>query len=115
MGLLEKILISPSLIWVLPAMGFYLTNIFVGLFNALQKKTAQNLRIHKWLFYSIGLSLVCFLTMNQIHNENTLIDYMAFLYIVSLVPYSKRWNYLVHALIAVVGFTLLPLLIVIQI
>ena len=115
MGLFEKILISPSLIWVLTAVGFYLANIFVGLFNALQKKTAQNLRIHKWLYYSIGFSLVCFLTINQVHNENTLIDYMVFFYIVLLVPYSRRRNYLVHALIAVVGFTLLPLLIVIQI
>lgn len=74
---------------------------------------------HKTLEYINGciilLGLVCFLTMNKIHNENTLIDYMVFLYIVSLVPYSKRWNYLVHALIAVVGFTLLPLLVVIQI
>ena len=115
MGLFEKILISPSLIWVLTAIGFYLTNIFVGLFNALQKKTAQNLRFHKWLYYSIGFSLDCILIMNQIHHENSLIDYMISLYIVLLVPYSKRWNSLVHAIIAVVGFTLLPLLIVIQI
>ena len=115
MGLLEKILICPSLVWVLTAIGFYLTNIFVGIFNALQKKKAQNLRIHKWLYYAVGFSLVCFLTMNQVHHENTLIDYIISLYIISLVPYSKRWNYLVHALIAIVGFTLLPLLIVIQI
>jgi len=113
--LLEKILTSPSLIWVLTAIGFYFANIFVGLFNTFQKKTKQNLRIHKWLYYSIGFSLVCFLIMNQIHHENSPIDYMISLYIVLLVPYSKRWNSLIHALIALVGFTLLPLLIVVQI
>ncbi|MBC8282355.1 MAG: hypothetical protein H8E32_00955 [Nitrospinae bacterium] len=115
MGIFPKILSSPSLVWVLAAMGFYLINIFMGLFLAFQKKTAQNLKIHKWLFYSIAFSLIYFLIMNQTHHENTWIDYAVVTYVVALVPFSKRWDVLVHALIAVVGLTLLPLLIVIQI
>lgn len=115
MGILSKISASPSLIWVLAAMGFYLANIFMGLFLAFQKKTARNLKTHKWLFYSIAFSLVYFLIMNQTHHENTWIDYAVVLYAVALVPFSKRWDVLVHALISVVGLTLLPFLIVIQI
>jgi hypothetical protein len=37
------------------------------------------------------------------------------LYFITLIPYSKRWDILVHALVAVVGLTLLPLLIVLRI
>ncbi len=114
MGIFPKILSSPSLVWVLAAMGFYLINIFMGLYIGFQKKTAQTLKIHKWLFYSIAFCLIYFLIMNQTHHENTWMDYIVVAYVVGLVPFSKRWDILVHALIATVGLTLLPLLIVIQ-
>ena len=115
MGISPKILSSPSLVWILAAMGFYLINIFIGLIIGFQKKTAQNLKIHKYLFYAIGFCLIYFLIMNQTHHENTWMDYAVAFYIVGLVPFSKRWDVLAHALIATVGLTLLPLLIVIQI
>ncbi|MEK9629220.1 MAG: hypothetical protein VW455_09395 [Nitrospinota bacterium] len=115
MGFFPKILASPSLVWILTAMGFYLVNILMGLVIGFQKKTPQTLKIHKYLFYSIAFCMVYFLIMNQTHHENTWMDYAVALYIVGLVPFSKRWDVLVHALIATVGLTLLPLLIVIQI
>ena len=115
MGFPQKILSSPSVVWIVAAMGFYLINIFMGLFIAFQKKTVQNLKIHKYLFYSIAFCLIYFLIMNQIHHENTWMDYAVVIYIVGLVPFSKRWDVLIHALIATVGLTLLPLLIIIQI
>jgi len=115
MGIFPKILSSPSLVWILAAMGFYLINIFMGLFLGFQKKTPQNLKIHKWLFYSIAFCLIYFLIMNQTHHENTWMDYAVVAYVVGFVPFSKRWDILAHALIATVGLTLLPLLIVIQI
>ncbi|MBT5472209.1 MAG: hypothetical protein HOK41_16520 [Nitrospina sp.] len=115
MGFFPKILASPSLVWVLAAMGFYLVNIFLGLYVAFRKKTVQNLKIHKWMFYAIAFSLIYFLIMNQTHHENTWMDYAVVAYVVAFVPFSKRWDVLAHALIAVIGLTLLPLLIVIQI
>jgi hypothetical protein len=115
MEIFSKILSSPSLVWVVAAMGFYLINIFLGMFIAFQKNTVENRKIHKYLFYSIAFCLVYFLIMNQTHHENTLIDYAVVLYMVALVPFSKRWDVLVHALIAIIGLILLPLLIVLQI
>jgi hypothetical protein len=53
--------------------------------------------------------------MNQTHDENTLLDYLICLYFITIVPYSKRWDVLVHAFVGVVGLTLLPLLIVLRI
>jgi hypothetical protein len=114
MEIFSNIMTSPSLVWVLAAMGFYLANIFLGMFIAFQKNTVENRKIHKWLFYSIAFCLVYFLIMNQTHHENTLIDYAVVLYMVALVPFSKRWDVLVHALIAIIGLILLPLLIILQ-
>ena len=111
----QKILSSPSLVWILAAMGYYLINIFLGLYIGFQNKTAQTLKAHKYLFYAIVFCMIYFLVMNQTHHENTWIDYAVVLYIIGLVPFSKRWDVLMHALIATVGLTLLPLLIVIQI
>ena len=115
MGFFQKILFSPALVWGLAAMGFYLINIFFGLYIGFQKKTAQTLKAHKYVFYVIAFCIFYFLLVNQTHHENTWIDYAVFIYIIGLVPFSKRWNVLIHALIATVGLTLLPLLIVIQI
>ncbi len=115
MDFFSNILASPSLVWVVTAMGFYLVNIFLGLFIAFQKNTVDTRKIHKWLFYSIAFCLVYFLIMNQTHHENTLIDYAVVLYMVALVPFCKRWDVLAHALVAVIGLILLPLLIVLQI
>jgi len=115
MEMFPKIMASPSLVWVVAAMGFYIFNIFLGLFIAFQKNSIENRKIHKYLFYSIAFCLIYFLIMNQTHHENTVIDYAVVLYIVAFVPFSKRWDVLVHALTAVLGLILLPLLIVLQI
>jgi hypothetical protein len=114
MEIFSNIMSSPSLVWVVTAMGFYLINIFLGMFIAFQKNTVEFRKIHKYLFYSIAFCLIYFLIMNQTHHENTLIDYAVVLYIVALVPFSKRWDVLVHALVAIIGLILLPLLIILQ-
>ena len=115
MGFSQKILSSPSLVWILAAMGFYLINIFLGLYIGFQNKTSQTLKAHKYLFYTIGFCMIYIFVMNQTHHENTRMDYAVVVYVIGLVPFSKRWDVLIHALIATVGLTLLPLLIVIQI
>ena len=115
MGFFLNILSSPSLVWILAAMGFYLINIFLGLYIGFQNKTAQTLKAHRYVFYPIAFCMIYFLVMNQTHHENTWMDYAAVIYIVGLVPFSKRWDVVIHALIATIGLTLLPLLIVIRI
>ena len=113
--LIPKITSSPSLVWIVSAIGFYIINIFLGLFMAFRKRTAQSLKIHRLLFYTIVFCLGYYLLMNQVHDENSWLDYLIGLYFITLIPYSKRWDILVHAFVAVVGLTLLPLLIVLRI
>jgi hypothetical protein len=113
--LIPKITSSPSLIWVVAAIGFYILNIFLGLFLAFRKKTAQSLKIHRLMFYTIAFCLGYYLLMNQTHDDNTLLDYLVCLYCIILVPFSKRWDMLVHALTGAMGLVLLPLLIILRI
>ena len=113
--LIPKITSSPSLVWIVSAIGFYIINIFLGLFMAFRKRTAQSLKIHRLLFYTIVFCLGYYLLMNQTHDENSLLDYLICLYFITIVPYSKRWDVLVHAFVGAVGLTLLPLLIVLRI
>ena len=113
--LIPKITSSPSLIWVVAAIGFYILNIFLGLFLAFRKKTAQGLKIHRLLFYTIAFCLVYYLIMNQTHDDNTLLDYLVCLYCITLVPFSRRWDMLIHAFVGAMGLVLLPLLIILRI
>jgi hypothetical protein len=105
---------SPSLIWVIAAIIFNTVNIFLGLYMAFFKKEPHLIRTHLYLYITILICLVLFLVMNSIHSENTIWEYLIGLYFITLVPMSRKWDVLTHALIAIVGLTLLPLLILLQ-
>lgn len=110
----SKIMANPSLVWIIAGIGFYLVNLFLGLFMAFQGRSPQRLRIHRLLYFGFLVCLISFLVMNQIHHENTIWDYLVGAYFITIVPLSKRWDILLHAFFAVVGLTFLPLLIILQ-
>ena len=112
--IIPKITSSPSLVWVMAAIGFYILNIFLGLFMAFRKRTVQTLKIHRLLFYTILFCLGYYLLMSQTHDDNTIMDYLICLYFITIVPFSKRWDVMVHALVVALGLTLLPLLIILR-
>ncbi|MBT3514751.1 MAG: hypothetical protein HOB32_04990 [Nitrospina sp.] len=112
--LLPNLSPSSSLIWIAPAIVFHILNIFLGAFMAFQKKTPAIIKVHGFLYYGVIISLINFLIINQLHEENTIWDYLVFAYFITLVPFSKRWDVLVHAFISLIGLTLLPVLIILQ-
>jgi len=105
---------SPSLIWVVAAIIFNIVNIFLGLYMTFFKKEPYLIRMHLYLYITILICLVLFLVMNGVHSENTIWEYLIGLYFITLVPLSRKWDVLIHALITIVGLTLLPLLILLQ-
>ena len=113
--LISKITTSPSLVWVMCAIGFYVINIFLGLFMAFREKTAQSQKIHRLLSYTITFCLVYYLIMNQTHDDNTLLDYLVCFYCITVVPFSKRWDSMIHLLVGTMGLILLPLLVIVRI
>ncbi len=105
---------SPSLIWVVAAIIFNIVNVFMGLYMAFFKKEPRLIRTHLYLYITIVTCLVLFLVMNGVHSENTIWEYLIVLYFITLVPMSRKWDVLIHALISIVGLILLPLLILLQ-
>lgn len=105
---------SPSIIWVVAAIIFNMVNIFLGLYMAFFKKERRLIRVHLILYCAILICLLLFLVMNGVHSENTIWEYLIGLYFITLVPLSHKWDVLVHALIAIVGLILLPVLILLQ-
>ncbi|MFQ5449679.1 MAG: hypothetical protein ACE5E9_03570 [Nitrospinaceae bacterium] len=112
--LIEKITASPSLPWVFTAIGFHVINAFLGTFMAFVDRTDLLVKIHRWVYISVLVSLAGFLVLNHIHSANTPWDYLIFIYFITIIPISKRWDVLVHALFSIVGLTLLPVLILLQ-
>ncbi len=105
---------SPSIIWVVAAILFNMANIFLGLYMAFFKKAPRLVRVHLVFYFTIVICLALFLVMNGVHSENTIWEYLIGLYFITHVPLSIKWDVLVHALVAIVGLVLLPLLILLQ-
>ncbi len=106
---------SPSLIWLVAAIIFNIFNVFLGLYMAFFKKDRRLVRAHLFLYIAILICLTSFLVMNGVHSENTIWEYLIGLYFITLVPLSHKWDVMVHALVSIIGLTLLPLLILLQI
>ncbi len=106
---------SPSLVWVVAAISLHIVNTFIGLYMAFRNKTRALVRIHLMLYFGILFSLAMFLVMNEVHGNNTIWDYGIGLYFITILPRSAKWDIMVHALVAVVGLTLLPVLILLLI
>ena len=105
---------SPSLIWVVAAIGLHIVNTFVGTTMAFFTKNRSLVRAHIALYVGILVSLAMFLILNQVHGENTVWDYAIGVYFITLLPVSAKWDALLHAGVATLGLILLPVLILIQ-
>jgi len=81
---------------------------------AFQRKGPVLLRAHRFLYFAILFSLAFYLILNQVHLGNSVWDYLVFLYFITVIPISKRWDVLAHAFFALVGLTFLPALILLQ-
>lgn len=105
---------SPSLPWVASAVCFHIVNSFIGAFMAFRRKGPGLIRAHRFLYIATLTCLGFFLILNEIHSGNSIWEYLICLYFITLIPLSKSWDSVVHAFIASIGLTLLPLLILLQ-
>lgn len=105
---------SPSLVWVVSAICFQMINVLLGAFMAFQRKSPGLIRAHRFLYFAILFSLGYYLVLNGVHLGNSVWDYLIFLYFITVIPLSKRWDVLAHAFFALMGLTFLPVLILLQ-
>ena len=81
---------------------------------AFQHKGPGLLRAHRFLYFAIVFSLGYFLVLNGVHLGNSVWDYLVFIYFITVVPLSKRWDVLAHAFFTLMGLIFLPVLILLQ-
>jgi len=95
-------------------MGLHVVNAFLGAYMAFFKRAQPLLRVHALLYGGVVVCLIGFLIVNRMYFHNTLWEYLVFGYFITIVPLSKRWDVMLHALFATVGLTLLPVLVILQ-
>ena len=112
--ILSKITDSPALPWVFAAIGFHIVNIFLGAYMGFFKRSKPLLRTHLAGYLAVVACFLGFLITQRIHYGLTIWEPLIFLYFIIVIPLSKRWDVLLHALISIVGLTLLPVLVLLQ-
>jgi hypothetical protein len=112
--ILSKITSSPALPWVFAAIGFHILNIFLGAYMAFLKRTKPLIRTHLAGYIAVVLCFLGFLVYQRIHSGLTIWEILIFLYFITVIPLSKRWDVLLHAFLSIVGLTLLPVLVLLQ-
>jgi len=112
--IISKITSSPSLPWVFAAIGFHIVNIFLGAYMGFFKRTKPLLRTHLSGYLAVVACFLGFLVYQRIHSGLTIWEYLIFLYFITVIPLSKRWDVLLHAFLSIVGLTLLPVLVLLQ-
>ena len=113
--LLAEIKSSPSLPWVFAAMGFHIVNIFLGAYMAFLKRTKPLLRTHLAGYISVMICFLGFMIYQWLYAKITIWEILIFIYFITVIPLSKRWDVLLHAFLSIVGLTLLPVLVLLQI
>lgn len=112
--IISKITSSPSLPWVFAAIGFHIINVFLGAYMGFIKRTKPLLRFHLAGYIAVLVSLLAFLVNQHNHFGLSLWEVLIFLYFITVIPLSIRWDVLLHAFFTIVGLTLLPVLVLLQ-
>ncbi len=112
--ILSKITSSPALPWVFAAIGFHILNIFLGAYMAFLKRTKPLIKAHLLGYLAVLICFMGFLICQRINYRLTIWEILIFFYFITVIPLSKRWDVLLHAFLSIVGLTLLPVLVLLQ-
>ena len=79
------------------------------------KRTKPLLRVHLAGYIAVLVCLTGFMIVQWRHSGITIWEILIFLYFITVIPLSKRWDVLLHALLTIVGLTLLPVLVLLRV
>lgn len=113
--IISKIDTTSPIMWAVWAIGFHITNTALGIYMALigRKKWAK--KVHRGLFLSVLVSIFGFIFSYYFKGRVGIMDYAVAIYFIVAIPASKWQPPMIHAFIATVGLTLLPLLILLKV
>jgi len=104
---LEDLFSSPAFQAIFFAILLTIFNIIVGVSILPSDKREKGYRLHRLLFGAVILSYILFLNqLYQIERE-PVFAYIVFGYLLIIVPFSRRLNVTLHAVISSVGLVLI--------
>lgn len=113
--IISKIDTSSPIMWAVWAIGLHISNTALGIFMALMGRRKWAKTVHRALFLSVIACLLAFIVFYYFERRVGIIDYVVAIYFIFAIPASKRQPPIIHAFVATVGLTLLPLLILLKI
>mgnify|MGYP003991826527 FL=1 len=106
---LEELFSSPGFLAIFLAILFTIANIMVGVSILPHDQREKGYRMHRLLFGAVIMSYALFLFhLYQIERMSIFAD-IVFGYLLVIVPFSKRLNVTLHAVIASVGLVLITI------
>ncbi len=104
---LEDLFSSPGFLAIFFAILLTIANIIVGVSILPDDQREKGYRIHRLLFGAVIISYILFLFHLRQIAQTSIFAYIVFAYILLAVPFSRRLNVTLHAVISSAGLVLI--------
>ena len=106
---LEGLFASSSFLTIFFAFLLTIVNVMVGVSMLPSDNRKKRYLLHRVVYGAIILSFTLFLIQKYFESENSILNYTIFLYMVLIVPLSRRLNVTLHAIISSIALVLIGL------
>ena len=106
---LEGLFASPSFLTIFLAFLLTIVNVMVGVSMLPSDNRKKRYLLHRVVYAAIILNFILFLIQKHFESENSILNYAIFLYMVLIVPLSRRLNVTLHAVISSIALVLIGL------
>ena len=104
---LGDIFTHPSFITILTTILLVVANIMIGVSMLPADTRRKRYPMHRYVYVAILASFGLFIWVTQRTLENSVFNYLVFVYFLTVVPLSRRLNVTFHAILASIGLVLL--------
>ena len=95
---LEGLFSSPSFLTIFFTFLLTITNVMVGVSMLPSDNRKKRYQLHRIVYGGIMVSFSVFLILKHLDNQNSILNYSVFCYLLLIVPLSRRLNITLHAL-----------------
>ena len=104
---LSDIFTHPSFITILITILIVITNIMIGVSMLPSDTRRKRYPMHRGVYVAVLASFGFFLWVTHRTLENSVFNYLVFMYFLTVIPLSRRLNVTLHAVLASIGLVLL--------
>jgi hypothetical protein len=106
---LEGLFSTPSFLTIFFAFLLTIANVMIGVSMLPSDNRKKRYTLHRIIYGAIVASFILFLALKYQNNQNSILNYVVFGYLLVVVPISKRLNVTLHAVISSIALVLVGL------